>query len=285
MPSVKYEHFCFFCPPCLVLINVDLTQAGARPIESGETMPCSGCGRVLTARLEESWMRGMMKAQAVPWDEDRKNKISDWMHNNPHPEMSEQAKFRTSMNAFKSGLHAKKHHLPPARPGRYADCKLCPFASPEFHEFNEGDGSCRRNVDSGDWVYCVKQSSLIAEWINANAAGKTEDIRNLIGDIHAQLMLIARTASDRIAIEGIMKELTYVKYAKGEVAERGVADVVLSPHFKALMDICDRLGLKLENFLLTSKSVSDKQIAESTAEHIAAIYGKRPTILDNPDPI
>lgn len=284
MPSVIYEHNCFFCAKCLVLINVDLTQDGALPIADGETMPCSGCAKTLTARPEASWMRGMCKAQAIPWDEDRRAKMSDYMLKNPHPEMSEQAKFRTSMNAFKTGLHAQKHHLPPARPGKYEACKLCPYASPSFHEFGEGDGSCEKGVADNEWFYCVQQSQRIAEWINASAMGKTDNIRNIVGEIHAKLMLIASSAADRIAIEGIMKELTYVKYKAGQVEERGISEVVMSPHFKALTDIADRLGLKLENFLLTSKSVADKETAESTAAHIAAILGGKSKILDNPNP-
>lgn len=59
----------------------------------------------------------------------------------------------------------------------------------------------------------------------------------------------------------------------------------MSPHFNALMQICDRLKIPLENFLLTPKSVSDKETAESTAAHIAAILGNKSKILDEPNPI
>lgn len=288
MASAKYEHNCFFCAPCLVLINVNLndenTKAGALPIQDGEKMPCSGCGKELTARKQESWMTGMCCAQAVPWDEDRKAKCRDYALTHERPPMSEQAKFRMSMNAFQTGLHAKKHHLPPARPGKYKACKLCPYASPDFHEFGEGDSSCEKGVAAKEWHYCVQQSQHIAEWINASAMGKTNDIREILGDIHARMVMIAKNSADRIAIDGIMKELTYTKYENGKVKEQGVSEIIMSPHFKALMDIADRLNMKLENFLLTPKSVSDKEVAETTAAHISAIFGKKPTILDNPNP-
>lgn len=106
MASRTYSHNCFFCAKCLVLINVDLQQDGALPIADGQKFPCE-CGAILEARPQESWMQGMCSAQAAPWSEERKEKIRDWMLTHEQPERSEQAKFYMSMNAFKTGLHAK----------------------------------------------------------------------------------------------------------------------------------------------------------------------------------
>lgn len=283
MGSKIYEHNCFFCPKCILLINVDLTQAGALPIADGAKFPCE-CGATLEARPQESWMQGMCSAQASPWTEDRKEKIRTFMLTNERPEQTDQVKFYTSMNAFKTGLHAKKHHLPPARPGKYEACKLCPFASPEFHDLKEGDGSCELGVKNKTVFYCSQQSEVLARWINAASAGKVDQIREMVGEIHAKLILTGMTAADRIAIEGIMKEISYTRYAKdGSVSEEGTR-IEMSPHFNALMQICDRLKIPLENFLLTPKSVSDKETAESTASHIAAILGSKSKILEEPNP-
>ncbi|MCB1060691.1 MAG: hypothetical protein KDB65_10690 [Calditrichaeota bacterium] len=284
MASRTYSHNCFFCAKCLVLINVDLQQDGALPIADGQKFPCE-CGAILEARPQESWMQGMCSAQAAPWSEERKEKIRDWMLTHEQPERSEQAKFYMSMNAFKTGLHAKKHHLPPARPGKYEACKLCPFASPSFHDLEEGDGSCEAGVANKTVFYCTRQSEVLARWINASSMGKVDQIREMIGEIHAKLVLTGMTAADRIAIEGIMKEIEYTRYNKdGSVSEEGTR-IEMSPHFNALMQICDRLKIPLENFLLTPKSVSDKETAESTAAHIAAILGNKSKILDEPNPI
>jgi uncharacterized Zn finger protein (UPF0148 family) len=105
--------------------------------------------------------------------------------------VTQEGKDRVSLNAWKNGKNALKHHImPPAKPGKYAICENCPYID-----------ECKK-----DYKYCPQDLEILARFIQAYKEGAVNDLRELAGLAQAKMHKIFDEIVHHILKNGVAIE-------------------------------------------------------------------------------
>lgn len=204
------------------------------------TVPCPTCG----AEAEELWhsigAREALGKQTGPRTAEGKARLTG-------PTTAE-GKFKVSANAYLHGAHARRHIVPPAKPGEYAECEECPVRV-------ECEDEVAAAAGTGRFVPCTTIMNLQEKFLHAAIAGSPERLKEIQGLTVAKVQRILFQMIERVLAIGVtQKRLT--KYGKDTVIEEEVANPLLKP----LNDFIKTLGLDLASWRMTPAAQESSEV-------------------------
>ncbi|MCK5740129.1 hypothetical protein KAH55_13150, partial [bacterium] len=164
-------------------------------------------------------------------------------------------KDRVRLNGWKHGLTAQPHLLPPAKPGKFPECKNCDEIE-----------ACK----AGEYKYCIKQVYTIAHYLEAYESGDVDKMRGLAATTQAKTKAVLDRVLNHILEHGVMlKEQLFdpegnpLTSASGQPAVRYVKNALL----KELQPLIKIVGFEATEQLMTPKSAEEQ---EALTGHLAA---------------
>lgn len=255
VPGVDLTESVFLCRKCWRLFD--------NP-EMESEIPCPECENPLPAEPRKHWMVGLCAAQHTELTPELRASRSL-----PHRRGAQtpEDKYRVSKGNWKHGAYAKRHLLPRAAHGKLAACQHCPFADRDVNP--QGDGRCLNQK----WVDCAVAAPEIFAFYAARSAGGAEALKEIIGDLNAQQMLLMKLALNEVFSRGIViTERTEKTFENGSSVDERIK---LNPAVEATAIFARNLGgTDLNSQQLTPKSQVDGQLTHDLAATLDLLTGR-----------
>lgn len=185
---------------------------------------------------------------------------------------SEAGKNKVRMNGYKTGSSylsgAIPKVLPPAKPGKYAECESCNDREDCDQEVKDAAGTCRT-------VICHRQSEVFAKYRAAHLSGDPESLRMIAADTHARMHLVMNACFKAVFEEGIYIEQPIYEY--DPISKKRVIigyEKRINPAINESIKILEKMGFSLSDWTLTPKSKEAKAALEGYLAGKAAAEGK-----------
>lgn len=177
---------------------------------------------------------------------------------------TEAGKKKTRANGFRTGSSylsgAIPKTLPPAKPGKYAECDACQDYDDCKDEVDRAGGTCR-------FVACHRRSEVLARYRAAHLSGDPESLRLMAADNQANMQLVANQCLKAIFDEGVMLESFVV--SDGRVVQHTqdgkavpLVEKKINPAINESVKILEKMGFGLNDWVLTPKSKEAKAALE-----------------------
>ncbi|MFQ5737354.1 MAG: hypothetical protein ACE5GY_10930, partial [Thermodesulfobacteriota bacterium] len=194
--------------------------------------------------------------------------------------VSEAGRKKNRLNGFTTGsalmrpFHRGKIPLPPAKPGKYAECDGC-------HDLDE----CERNVAEKRGtcvpVYCHRKSEVALKYASSFLSGDPEMMRLVAANNAARMQQVLDNSYKKIfdrGVEVIEKVLHHDKNGDVHRDENGAPFVVekiyAHPLIKRCIEIMQVMGFTLTDWTMTPKSKEAKEQVAGFLAGMAAGSGK-----------
>lgn len=211
-----------------------------RPVDpsSGEwTAPCPTCGEAGAEMWHSVGSRQAIGKQTGP-------KTPEGKANLTGPRTPE-GKFKSSANGYLHGAHARRHLIPPAKPGEYSECETCPVR-----------GECEASVEDARgtsvFVPCTTLMNLQEKYLRAAIVGSPTDLLEFQGLTAARAQRIIHSGLEMILADGLVSTKT-TRYGKDTIVEEVVAHSLLKP----ITDLMKQQGYDLSSWRMTPASQDD----------------------------
>ena len=158
-----------------------------------------------------------------------------------------EGKKRVSLNGWKDGRFAQPHLLPPAKPGKFPECKNCPELA-----------ACK----GGQHDYCIKQTEHLAAFLEAFESGNVDAMREMAAMAAAKTNNILHQMLNHIISNGVMLKVP-VFHEGQQIGERDEKNMLL----KDLVPLINALGFNSAEQLMTPKAAEEQ---EALTGHLAA---------------
>lgn len=153
-----------------------------------------------------------------------------------------QGKFKSSANGFLHGAHARRHLIPPAKPGEYPECETCPVME-ECKEMVEE----RRGTSV--FVPCTTILNIQEKFLHAAINGNPEKLKEFQGVAAAKAARIIQSGLEMILADNLMKKKV-TRYGKDTEVEEFIAHPLLKP----ISEMMKQQGWSLADWMMTPAS-------------------------------
>jgi hypothetical protein len=259
-PPLKRSQF--VCPKCkgedgqgalfffALIENVRETDKGAFVAD------CPQCGAEGTELWYMANMRLAQGKQTGPTTEAGKNKV--------------RMNGYTTGSKYLSGAIPK--YIPPAKPGKFAECETCQDIADCKEEVAAAQGTSR-------YVACHRQGEIMAKYRNAHLSGDPESLRLMAADIQSKMHRVMMQCFKAIFDNDVF--LTTVVLNNGQPVYIDVGgkrvpliEKKINPAINESVKILEKMGFSLTDWTLTPKSKEAKAALEGYLAGKAAAEGK-----------
>ncbi len=189
-------------------------------------------------------------------------------------------KDKCRMNGYSTGSSyvsgAIPKYLPPAKPGKYAECDECQDLDECKTAVEEAKGTSR-------YVACHRLSELTAKYRNAHLTGDPEALRFTAADVHAKMHRVMNQCfkaifDNDVYINSVILsngQPVYVeKTVNGETKSVPLVEKKINPAINEAIKILEKMGFSLAEWTLTPKSKEAKAALEGYLAGQAAAKGQ-----------
>ena len=157
------------------------------------------------------------------------------MHENaPGPQTIEGKKI-SSMNAFRTGMHAKKiNRLAPARFGKYLQCENCEYAE---------------MCEIGNLKYCPVNLGTMLRFVAAYQEGRVEELKEFAGIAQGNIQFMIEQITKEIFEEGLSIET---------LSKTGVKEYKSNPLIKSFGDLMQVAGYTSDQQQMNPRAETEK---------------------------
>jgi hypothetical protein len=189
--------------------------------------------------------------------------------------VTEAGKAKCAMNPYLTGSSyatgAIPRNVPPAKPGKYAECESCQDLADCKDEVERAKGTCR-------YVACHRISEVIAKYRNAHLTGDPESLRLQAADNQANMQRVMNQCFKAIFDNDVYIESVVVSNGQPVYVLDGEKAVPLTekkinPAINESIKILEKMGFGLADWTLTPKSKEAKAAFEGYLAGRAAEKG------------
>ncbi len=185
---------------------------------------------------------------------------------------SDAGKNKVRMNGYRTGSSylagAIPKALPPAKPGKYAECDGCHDRDECEQEVKDSEGTCRQ-------VICHRQSEIFAKYRAAHLAGDPEALRLVAADNQARMQLVMNQCFKLVFDEGVMIEHDVIEYNRTTGKRECIGtEKKINPAINEAIKILEKAGFSLADWTLTPRSKEAKAALEGYLAGQAAAKGQ-----------
>lgn len=183
---------------------------------------------------------------------------------------------KCAMNGYLTGSSystgAIPRNIPPAKPGKYAECQAC-------QDFADCKDEVERATGTNRYVACHRIGEVIAKYRNAHLTGSPESLRLMAADNQANTQRVMDQCFKAIFDHGVYLNSVILSNGQPVYVERDGKKVPLvekkiNPAINESIKILEKMGFGLSDWTLTPKSKEAKAALEGYLAGKAAAEGK-----------
>lgn len=220
--------------------------------------PCPTCAQ---SAKQAAWQRNLMATigkQTGPVTTQGKANSASNLAGYPTPAQTQVTRF----NAVQSGVFAKTATTYPAKPGKYAECKLCEH----FDETTPDSSACKPHNA------CLKKTEIYLLNHIAQETQNPEVLRPLMANFQAGIMSVIQSMLVDVAQNGVVHESPKMwfdkdksvfiqqDYVDSSGAVKTIIERTANPVLKMLMEFLHKNGMTLSDLALTPKVQEEHSI-------------------------